>query len=59
MRSLEWKVPPASTAGSLCPVCITQEGKFFVESMGIGGLKKVEKLEIVAITEGEPMHMSK
>lgn len=45
--------------GSLCPVSITQEGKFFVESMGIGGLKKVEKLEIVAITEGELMRMSK
>lgn len=33
-------------------VCVKQEEKFFVESMGIGGLKKAEKFKIVMITEG-------
>lgn len=33
-------------------VCVKQEEKFFVESMGIGGLKKVEKFKIVMIIEG-------
>lgn len=47
MEGEEWRgfLPVGLGSFALFPVCIKQEEKFFVESVGIAGLKKLGRLK--------------